>query len=84
MPLLLISLSFYGEFLVKDFFSPFLNLIFALRAKVSKCISESSGRSGYIPCRIGKDEGFIPRDRSFHLPRINLTKAGRCMMVYHP
>ena len=42
-------------------FSPFLILIFALGAKVSKCISESFDRSGYIPCRIGKDGG---RDRS--------------------
>ena len=57
--LLLISLSFSGGFLVKKVFSPFLILIFALGAKVSKCISESFGRSGYIPCRIGKDGGFI-------------------------
>ena len=42
-------------------------------------ISESFGLSGYIPCRIGKDGGFIWRDRSFHLPRINLAKAGRCV-----
>ena len=60
-------------------FSPFLILIIALGAKVSKCISESFGRSGYIPCRIGKDGGFIRRDRSFHLPRINPAKAGRCV-----
>ena len=60
-------------------FSPFLILIFALGAKVSKCISESFGRSGSIPCWIGKDRGFIRRDRSFHLPRINLAKAGRCV-----
>jgi len=51
------------------FFFPFL--IFALGAKVSECIFESFGRSGYIPCRISKDGGFIRRDRSFHLPRIN-------------
>ena len=57
----------------------FLILIFALGVKVSKYISESFGRSGYIPCRIGKDGGFIRRDRSFHLPRINQAKAGRCM-----
>ena len=43
-------------------FSPFLILIFALGAKVSICISESFGRSGYIPCRTGKDGGFIRRD----------------------
>ena len=79
LPLLLISLSFSGGFLVKKGFSPFLILIFALGAKVSKCISESFGRSGYIPCRIGKDGGFIRRDRSFHLPTINLAKAGRCV-----
>ena len=61
-------------------FSPFLILIFALGAKVSKCISESSGRSGYIPCKIGKDGGNRDRrDRSFHPPRINLAKAGRCV-----
>ena len=60
-------------------FPPFLILIFALGAKVSKCISESFGQSGYIPCRTGKDGGFIRRDRSFHLPRINLAKAGRCV-----
>ena len=36
-----------------EVFSPFLILIFALDAKVSKCNSESFGRSGYIPCRIG-------------------------------
>ena len=47
--------------------SPFSILIFALCAKASNCISESFGRSGYIPCRIGKDGGFIRRDRSFHL-----------------
>ena len=32
-----------------------------------------------IPCKIGKDGGFIRRDRSFHLPRIDLTRAGRCV-----
>ena len=60
-------------------FSLFKILIFALGAKVSKCISESFGRSGYIPCRIGKDGGFIRRDRSFRRPRINLAKTGRCV-----
>ena len=60
-------------------FSPFLILIFVLGAKVSKCISESFGRSGCIPCRTGKDGCFIRRDRSFHLPRINWAKAGRCV-----
>ena len=40
-------------------FSPFLILIFALGAKVSKCISECFGQSGFIPCRTGKDGGFI-------------------------
>ena len=78
-PLLLSSFSFSGGFLVKEVFTLFLILIFALGAKVSKCISESFGRSAYIPCRIGKDGGFIRRDRSFHLPRINLPKAGRCV-----
>ena len=68
-PLLLISLSFSGGFLVKEVFS-FLN--------------EPFGRSGYIPCRIGKDGGFIQRDRSFHLPRINLAKAGRCVTDWYP
>ena len=61
----------------KFFFFSFL--IFAVGAKESKCISESFGRSGYIPCRIGKDGSFIRGDRSFHLPRINLAKAGRCV-----
>ena len=58
---------------------PFLILIFALDANVSKCISESFGRSGYTDSfsRIGKDGVFIRRDCSFHLPRINLAKAGR-------
>ena len=60
-------------------FSPFLILIFALGAKASNCISESFCRSGYIPCRIGKDGGFTRRDRSFHLPMIILAKAGRCV-----
>ena len=79
-PLLLIALSFSGGCLVTEFFSlPFLILIFALDAKVSKCISESFGRSGYVPCRIGKDGGFIRRDRSFHLPMINLAKDGQCV-----
>ena len=36
-----------------------LILIFALGAKVSKYISESFGRSGYIPCRTGK-RPFLP------------------------
>ena len=31
----------------------------------------------YYYCTIGKDGGFIRRDRSFHLPRIDL--AGRCV-----
>ena len=79
LPLLLTSLSFSGGFLVKKVFPLFKILIFALGAKVSKYISESFGRSGYIPCRIGKDGGFIRRDLSFHLPRINLAKAGRCV-----
>ena len=64
---------------MKEDFPLFLILIFALDVKVSKCISESFGRSGYIPCRTGKDGGFIRRDLSFHLPRINLAKAGRCV-----
>ena len=64
---------------MKEVFPPFLILIFALGAKVSKCIPESFGPSGYIPCRIGKDVSFIRRDLSFHLPRINLAKAGRCV-----
>ena len=78
-PLLLISLSFSGGFLVKEVFFPLFFKIFALGARVSKCISESFDQSGYIPCRIGKDGGFIRRDRSFHLPRINLAKARRCV-----
>ena len=62
-------------------FAPFLILIFALDANVSKCISESFGRSGYTDSfsRIGKDGVFIRRDCSFHLPRINVAKAGRCV-----
>ena len=32
-----------------------------------------------IPCTLGKDGGFIGRDRSFHLPRIDLARAGRCV-----
>ena len=64
---------------MKEVFLLFLMLIFALGAMVSKCISESFGRSGYIPCRIGKDGGFIRRDRSFHLPRVSLAKARRCV-----
>ena len=70
---------FFWRFSCEGGFSPFLILIFALGAKVSKFISESFGRSGYIPCRIGKDGGFIRRDRSFHLPRINLAKDVRCV-----
>ena len=64
-------------------FSPFLVLIFALGAKVSKCISESFGPSGYIPCRIDKDGGFIRSDRSLHLPRPkdHVAKAGRCIVT---
>ena len=54
---------FFWRVSCEKVFSPFLILIFALGAKVSKCISESFGRSGYIPCRIGKDGGFIRRDR---------------------
>ena len=57
--------SFSGGFLVKEvfsffFFSSFLFyfifLTFALGANVSKCISESFGQSGYIPCRIARTE----------------------------
>ena len=62
-------------------FSLFLILTFALGAKVSKCISESFGRSGYIPCRTDKDGGFIRRDRSFHLPSINLAKARDAWLI---
>ena len=32
-----------------------------------------------IPCTFGKEGSFIRRDRSFHLPRIDLAKAGRCV-----
>ena len=32
-----------------------------------------------IPCTIGKDGGFIRRDSSFHLPKIDLARAGRCV-----
>ena len=35
-----------------------------------------------IPCTVGKDGGLIPRDRSFHLPRIDLARAGRCVNRY--
>ena len=51
--------SFFWRVSCERGFSPFLILIFALGAKVSKCISESCGWSGCIPCRIGKDGGFI-------------------------
>ena len=64
---------------MKEVFLFFKILIFVLCAKVSKCISKSFGRSGYIPCRIGKNGGFVRRDRSFHLPRIDLAKAGQCV-----
>ena len=68
---------FFWRVSCEKVFSPVLILIFALGAKVSKCISESFGRSGYILCRIGKDIGFIQRDCSFHLPKISLAKVGR-------
>ena len=32
-----------------------------------------------IPCTVGKDGGFIRRDRSFRPPRIDLARAGRCV-----
>ena len=32
-----------------------------------------------IPCTIGKVGGFIQRDCSFHLPRIDLARARRCV-----
>ena len=32
-----------------------------------------------IPCTIGKVWGFIQRDCSFHLPRIDLARARRCV-----
>ena len=37
-------------------FSPFLILIFALGAKVSKCISESFGRSGSVLVELARTE----------------------------
>ena len=79
-PLLLISLSFSGGFLLTEVFPflIFLNLCTGCQG-VKIYFSESFGRSGYIPCRTGKDGGFIRRDRSFHLPRISLAKAGRCV-----
>ena len=72
---------FFWRVSCEKVFPLFLILIFALGAKVSKCISESFGRSGYIPCRIGKDGGFIRRDSSFHLPRINIATRDRYPLV---
>ena len=37
-----------------------------------------------IPCRIGKDGGFIQRDRSFHLQRINWPSESRAMRDQYP
>ena len=67
LPLLLISLSFSGRFspLFSFFALPCQNVFLILLVGPD------------IPCTIGKDGGFIRRDRSFHLPRIDLARAGR-------
>ena len=46
LPLLLISLSFSGRFLVKEGFLLCFHF-FALGASVSECVSDSFGRPGY-------------------------------------
>ena len=77
LPLLLISLSFSGGFLVKEVFL----LCFHFLHWVSVCqdVFLIPLVSLDIPCTFGKDGGFIRRDRSFHLPRIDLARAGRCV-----
>ena len=48
-------------------FSPFLILIFALGAKVSKCISESFGRSVFLVelarTEVSSEETFLPSSK---------------------
>ena len=76
LPLLLISLSFSGGFLVTEVF-----LLFSFLHWVPVCqnvfLIPLVGLD--IPCTIGKDGSFIRRDRSFHLPRIDLARARRCV-----
>ena len=69
LPLLLISLSFSGGFCP-------LFLFFALPCQ-NVLLIPLVGPD--IPCTIGKDGGFIRRDRSFRLPRIDLARARRCV-----
>ena len=64
---------------MKEVFPIFFILIFALGAKVSKCISESFGRSGYIPCRTGKDGGFTDLKRPFLPSTMDQPSESRAM-----
>ena len=76
LPLLLISLSFSGGFLVKEVF--LLCFYFCPGCQcVRMFLIPLVGLD--IPCTFGKDGGFIRRDRSFHLPRIDLARARRCV-----
>ena len=62
-------LFFFWKVSCEKGFSPFLILIFALGAKCQNVFLSPLVGRGYIPCRIGKDGGFIRRDRSFHLTK---------------
>ena len=61
-------------------FFPFLILIFALGAKVSNVfLSPLVGLDIFLVELARTEVSLIRRDRSFHLPWINLAKAGRCV-----
>ena len=77
--LLWISLSFSGGFLAEEFFLFYFFLpLFSSLHWVPVCqkvfLNLSVGLD--IPCIICQDGGFIRRDSSFHLPRIEPARAG--------
>ena len=73
LPLLLISLSFSGGFLVKEVFLLCFHFCTGCQCQ-NVFLIPLVGLD--IPCTVGKDRGFTRRDRSFHLPRIDLARAG--------
>ena len=77
LPLLLISLSFSRGSLVKEVFLLCFHFFHWMPVCQNVFLIPLVGLD--IPCTIGKDGGFIRRDRSFHLPRIDLARAGRCV-----
>ena len=72
--LLWISFSFFGGFLAEEVFFPLFSFLHWVPVCQKVFLNLLVGLD--IPCIICKDGGFIRRDSSFHLPRIEPARAG--------